>query len=104
MGMASVYRQDTGEFLGYLTDLYGPLRRGTKEWSFKTWQHSDGKLRDVPEGPVARFGRLTAPPFSTVQIPVANIENPDVHLIVPPDLLDFIVSHQGFRAPVSPSH
>lgn len=102
--MASVYRQDTGEFLGYLMELHGPKLHGTTHWPFKAWRHSNGALRDVPEGPVARGGRLTAPPFQTIHIPVANVHEADMHLIVPPELVEFITNHSAFRALAKPTH
>ena len=90
--MASVFRQDTSEFIGFMIDLYGPLAPGTKTWPFRAWRHSNGKLRGEPED------RFTAPLPVTVQIPVSNIESPDMHLHVPSDLLDFVLSHEGFKA------
>jgi len=101
--MASVYRQDTGEFLGYLVDLYGPLLPGTKAWPFRAWRHLSGALRGEAEGPVIRAGRVAAPPHITLQMPVRNITEADVHLLVPPELLDFILTHSGFRAMAKPS-
>ena len=47
--MASVFRQDTGEFLGYMAEPEGPLAGGITYWPFKAWLHSDGKLRSDPE-------------------------------------------------------
>jgi hypothetical protein len=35
--MASVYRQDTGELLGYLTEPEGPFPGGITYWPFKAW-------------------------------------------------------------------
>jgi len=101
--MASVFREDTGEFLGYLIELHGPLPPGTRDWPFHAWRHSNGKLRGEPEAPIVRAGRITAPPYITVRIAVSNIESPDVHLIVSPDLLDFILNHGAFRAAPPPA-
>jgi len=47
--MASVFRQDTGELLGSLTSLEGPLADGITYWPFNAWRHSDGKLHSEPE-------------------------------------------------------
>src|SRR5438046_6251012 len=96
--MASVFRQDNGEFLGYLTGLDGPLAGGITYWPFKAWPHSDGKLRAEPEALTARAGQPTTLPAVTLNIPVRNTDSPDVHLIVPPDFVDFIVPHRSFRA------
>jgi hypothetical protein len=35
-------------------------------------------------------------PHVTVDIPVRNNDSADLHLIVPPDLVDFIVTHRAF--------
>ena len=43
--MASVYRQDTGELIEYLTEPEGPFPGGITCWPFKAWVHSDGALR-----------------------------------------------------------
>ena len=91
--MASVYRQDTGELLGYLTEPEGPFPGGITYWPFQAWVHADGKLRCEPEPGVSE----TAPAV-TVDIPVRNNDSADVHLIVPPDLVDFVVTHKAFRA------
>jgi hypothetical protein len=100
--MASVFRQDTGELLGHLTSLEGPLARGITYWPFKAWPHSDGKLHAEPEPLPARTGQPPPLPAVTLNIPVRNTDDPDVHLIVPPELVDFIVTHDSFRAaPVS---
>jgi hypothetical protein len=101
--MAHVFREDTGKFLGFLTDLRGPFSPGTKHWPFRAWRHSNGKLRGVPEGPAAVAGRLRAPPYVTVHIPVSNIDSTDVHLLVPSDLVEFILTHDGFRAAPQPA-
>jgi hypothetical protein len=47
--MATVFRQDTGELLGYLTEPEGPFPGGITYWPFKAWVHSDAKLRSEPE-------------------------------------------------------
>jgi hypothetical protein len=96
--MASVFREDTGERLGYLIGLHGPLAVGIKDWPFRAWRHSNGNLRGEPEAPIVRAGRLTAPAPLTVRIAVSNIESPDVYLNVPQNLVDFIVNHVDFRA------
>ena len=100
--MASVFRQDNGEFLGYLTGLDGPLAGGITHWPFKAWPHSDGKLRPEPEAPTGRSGQQPALPAVTLNIPVRNNGHSDVHLIVPPDFVDFIVTHRSFRAAPPP--
>jgi hypothetical protein len=101
--MASVFRQDTGELLGYLAGLDGPLAGGITYWPFKAWPHSDGKLRAEPEKPTPRKGRITSLPAVTLNIPVRNdTHGPDVHLIVPPEFVDFIVTHRLFRAASPP--
>ena len=47
--MATVFRQDTGELIGYLTEPEGPFPGGITCWPFKAWVHSDGALRSEPE-------------------------------------------------------
>jgi len=96
--MASVYRADTDEFLGFLTELYGPFDQTTKDWPFRAWRWPDGSLRNEPAAPVAVGGRLTAPPHITIRLAVRNIHEPDVHVLVPPEFLDFVLNHTGFRA------
>ena len=71
--MASVYRQDTGELLGYLTEPEGPFPGGITYWPFKAWVHSDRKLRSEPEPGTDerlppsqwtfRYGITTAPTY-----------------------------------------
>ena len=100
--MASVFRQDTGEFRGYMAEPEGPLAGGITYWPFKAWLHSDGKLRSDPEPDSTVTDRVATEPAGTVDIPVQNNESEDVHLIVPPDLVDFIVTHRGFRAAALP--
>jgi hypothetical protein len=101
--MASVFRQDTGELLGYLTSLEGPLADGITYWPLKAWPHSDGKLHSEPEAPTARAGQPPALPAVTLNIPVRNNDSSDVHLIVPPELVEFIVTHSAFKpAPPPP--
>ena len=46
--MATAFRQDTGELLGYLTEPEGPFPGGITYWPFKAWVHSDGELRSEP--------------------------------------------------------
>ncbi|QXX73497.1 hypothetical protein MHY1_00293 [Methylovirgula sp. HY1] len=102
--MASVFRGDTNELIGYLVELHGPLLPGTTSWPFRAWPQSTGTLRGQPEAPNIRGGRFTAPPAVTIHIPVSNIESSDMHLHVPMHLLDFIVNHPYFRATQLPSH
>ena len=90
--MASIYRKDTGELIGHLAWPEGPLAGGITYWPFKAWLHSDGKLRSEPEP-----GADETTTAVTLNIPVWNNDSADVHLIVPPDLVDFIVTHNGFR-------
>jgi hypothetical protein len=90
--MASVFRQDTGELLGYINEPQGPLAGGITYWPFKAWVHSDGKLTPEPEP-----GADEATPAATLNIPVRNNGSSEVHLIVPPDLVDFILGHPGFQ-------
>jgi hypothetical protein len=90
--MASVYRQDTGELLGYLMEPEDPFPGGITYWPFKAWVHSDRKLRSEPEP-----GTDETTPAVTVDIPVRNNDSADLHLMVPPDLVDFIVTHEAFR-------
>ena len=70
--MATAFREDTGELLGYLTEPEGPFPGGITYWPFKAWVHSDAKLRSEPEPgmdettpavtvDVCRFGITTAP-------------------------------------------
>ena len=47
--MTTVFRQDTGELIGYLTEPEGPFPGGITNWPFKAWIHSDGALRPEPE-------------------------------------------------------
>ena len=91
--MASVYRQDTGELIEYLTEPEGPFPGGITCWPFKAWVHSDGALRSEPEP-----GTDETTPAVTLDIPVSNNGSTDLHLIVPPELVDFIVSHKAFRS------
>jgi hypothetical protein len=95
--MASVYRADTNAFLGYVVELHGPLLPGTQDWPFRALEHPDGSFRHEPPPPTG-VGRLRAPPPVELRIPVRNIDQPDVHLVVPPALLDFITHHGAFRA------
>jgi hypothetical protein len=88
--MASVYRKDTGELLGYLTEPEGPFPAGITSWPFKAWVHSDAKLRSEPEPGMNEALQVT------VDIPVRNNDSADLHLMVPPDLVDFIVTHRAF--------
>ena len=88
--MATVFRQDTGEIVGYLTE--GPFPNGITSWPFKAWVHSDGHLRSEPE-----TGADDTPPDVTLEITVRNNASTDLHLIVPPDLVDFFVTHKAFR-------
>ena len=90
--MATAFRQDTGELLGYLTEPEGPFPGGITYWPFKAWVHSDAKLRSEPEP-----GMDETTPAVTVDVPVRNNDSTDLHLIVPPDLVDFIVTHKAFR-------
>ena len=85
--MATVFRQDTGELLGYLTEPEGPFPGGITSWPFKAWVHSDAKLRSEPEP-----GMDETTPAVTVDVPVRNNDSTDLHLIVLPDLVDFIVT------------
>ncbi len=101
--MASIYRADTGEFLGYMVELYGPVDPSMTTWPFKAWRHSDGSLRSEPQGPVLRAGRLTAPPYLTCRIPLRNQQAADLQLWVPPEMLDFVLHHTGFRVAPKPA-
>ncbi len=96
--MASVFREDTGERLGYIFNLYGPLEAGTKSWRVSAWRHSDGVVRFGPEIPLN--GKLTPAlrPNVHFDIPVSNIEATDVHVSVPPELLNLILSYPAFRS------
>lgn len=91
--MASVFRQDTGELIGYLIEPQGPFPGGITSWPFKAWCHSGGELRSEPEPGTDGTTRVI-----TLDIPVRNNDSADVHLIVPPDLVHFIVTHKAFRA------
>src|SRR5215471_10832369 len=79
--MAIVLRQDTGEFVGYLTEPEGPFPGGITYWPFKAWVHSDGKLRSEPE-----IGANDETPVVNLNITVRNNSSTEVHLIVPPEL------------------
>src|SRR5438045_9147767 len=70
----------------------GPFPGGITYWPFKAWVHSDAKLRSEPEP-----GMDETTPAVTVDVPVRNNDSTDLHLIVPPDLVDFIVTHKAFR-------
>ena len=78
--------------VGYLTEPEGPFPGGITYWPFKAWLHSDGKLRSDPEP-----GTDETTPDVTVDIPARNNDSANVHLIVSPDLVDFIVTHEAFR-------
>ena len=88
--MASVFRQDTGELIGYLIEPQGPFPGDITSWPFKAWCHSNGELRSEPEP-----GTDEAAP-DMLDIPVQNNASTDLHLIVPPELIDFIVTHKAF--------
>jgi len=88
--MATAFRQDTGELLGYLTEPEGPFPGGITYWPFKSWVHSDAKLRSEPEWHGCDDVRRD-------RVPVRNNDSTDLHLIVPPDLVDFLVTHKAFR-------
>jgi hypothetical protein len=91
--MASIFRQDTGR----VARLARSLARSPT--GHKAWPHSDGKSRAEPEKPTPRKGLITSLPAVTLNIPVRNdTHGPDVHLIVPPEFVDFIVTHRLFRA------
>jgi len=94
--MASVFRQDTGELIGYLIQPQGPFPSGITYWPLKAWRHSNGELRSEPEP-----GTDGAAPH-TLDIPVQNNASTDVHLIVPPELVDFIVTHTAFLSEPPP--
>ena len=70
--MATAFRQDTGELLGYLTEPEGPFPGGITYWPFKAWVHSDAKLRSEPEP-----GTDETMPGVTVDVPVRNNESAD---------------------------
>src|SRR3982751_1585309 len=91
--MATVFRQDTGELIGYLTEPEGPFPGGITCWPFKAWVHSDGALRSEPEPSTDE-----TTPAVALDIPVSNNGSTDLHLIVLPELVDFIVSHKAFRS------
>jgi hypothetical protein len=95
--MATVFRQDTGEIVGYLSEPEGPLPGGITCWPYKAWVHSDGKLRSEPEP-----GAVDTTADVTLDIPVRNNGCLEVHLIVSPELVDFIVSRADFRPEPSP--
>ena len=95
--MATVFRQDTGEIVGYLSEPEGPLPGGITSWPYKAWVHSDGKLRSEPEP-----GADEKTADVTLDIPVRNNGNSEVHLIVSPELVDFMVSRADFRPEPSP--
>jgi len=80
--MATIFRQDTGELLGCLTEPEGPFPGGITYWPFKAWVHSDAKLRSEPEP-----GTDETMPGVTVDVPVRNNDSTDLHLIVPPNLV-----------------
>jgi hypothetical protein len=91
--MATVFRADTGEIIGYLTEQEGPFPGGITSWPFKAWVHSDGQLRSEPE-----TGADNTPLAVTLDIAVKNSASTDVHLIVPPQLVDYVVNHKAFRS------
>ena len=94
--MASVFRHDTGELIGYLREPQGPFPGGITSWPFKAWCHSNGELRSEPEP-----GTDEAAP-DMLDIPVQNNASTDLHLIVPPELIDFIVTHKAFLSEPPP--
>ena len=100
IGMASVFRNDTGEFLGFLPEPEGPLAGGITYWPFRAWRHSNGELRSEPKP--ANGQDNTAPEPLIVDIPVSNNDSADVHLIVPPELVEFVLTHTAFRAAPPP--
>ncbi|HMK89815.1 MAG TPA: hypothetical protein VK446_09315 [Methylocystis sp.] len=95
--MASVYRAASGEFLGYMTDLHGPVCPSITHWTFRAWRHASGDLRAWPEHSSRSYGDVGNLPFR-VRIPIRNSERRDLQLLVPEELLDFILTHPSFRA------
>jgi hypothetical protein len=91
--MASAFREDTRELLGFLTEPEGPFPGGITYWPFKAWVHSDGMLRSEPQ--TEEDAETSA---VTVDIPIRNHGSTDAHLIVPPEFVDYIVNHKHFRS------
>jgi hypothetical protein len=100
--MAQVVRIDTSEYVGYFTDLSGPLEPGVQGCIFDAWRYPDGRLRHEPP-PLATgaAGPFQPPPPIRLSIPVRNPRKADLELMVPPDYLDFIRHHPAFH-PFSP--
>lgn len=86
--MAQVVRIDTSEYVGYFTDLSGPLEPGVQGCIFDAWRYPDGRLRHEPP-PLATgaAGPFQPPPPIRLSIPVRNPRKADLELMVPPDYL-----------------
>jgi hypothetical protein len=88
--MAKVLHKDTGELVGHLLDLRGPVPPWTKDWTFRAWRHADGKLRSYPD-PM----RDSTP--SEVRLAVRNSPTGEMEVLVPTEYLDFMKNHTGLR-------
>ncbi len=96
--MARVFRQDTGQLIGQLGELRGPLQAWITEWPFRAWRHPDGTLRNYPS--VARPERwVKKPAYIEIRIPVRNADDGEIEVLVPLEHLDFILHHTGLPKP-----
>jgi hypothetical protein len=96
--MANVVRADNGEQIGFFIDLMPGALEGFSKWPFMARRHPSGLLRNEPPGIVARGGRLTALPSVRVMLPTGRSEKGEMEIVVPPEYLDFVLNHTGFRA------
>ena len=94
--MARVVRLDTSEYIGYFTDLSGPLEPGARGCVFDAWRYPDGRLRHEPplQRPADPIGQAS---LVRLSIPVRDPRNRDLELMVPPEYVDFFRHHPAFH-------
>jgi hypothetical protein len=101
--MASVYRETTGEFIGYYIDLYGPAPFISTSFDLRAYRHSNGEIGWGPEAPVDMHGRRNPIRPETISIRVSHIEEPDIHMHIPENLIELFLKHPKFRPFQRPS-
>jgi hypothetical protein len=95
--MVRVVREDTGELIGYLTDLPGQFEKGVYDWPFRAWRHPNGTLRNYPAVP-SGGPTMKRPPSIEIRLRVHNNSTGEGEVLVPRNLLDFMQNHTGLRA------